>query len=428
MSGRGGSRHWNEETQRWEEAGSPDPAPVTPPPPPRPSSLPTEAGLPRLSGTDPLAYGPVYGPPAYAGEWPPVPAPTEAPTVPPPDGWPGAAGTDVSAPWPPAAGPVDAGDWPPAPEAPTVSAPVGWPGAATVDGDGHFTDGHFDESHFAEGPITGGPAVSWPPPTVIGSGRGIGGGGQRRRFLWSVLIGAAVVAVAGSLVLTFVGRPGGDGKDAPTTGAHNPTRSATSLVSPVPPTSPTSVTPEPTGVTASPSEPVVEPPTDYALYKDQEGFRIALPKGWTRTSSPSLYGIRVVDYRSADRTHRVQVYQVSESSPAKSFELYLSDEIPKAPGFTKLRLQTLDDGTFTGSRLEYLADSLRDEPDPGVWHVYDERFVAQDGKIYAIAAYGPDSDGRDDELELLNTALTWFCPPLGSCEAPVPQDSTVGTP
>ncbi|NEA62334.1 hypothetical protein [Streptomyces sp. SID12488] len=232
----------------------------------------------------------------------------------------------------------------------------------------------------------------------------------------SVLIGAAVVAVAASLVLTFLVGRGDDDKDKRTTTAHESTAS---------PTSPTPVTSEPTDMTGSPAEgtasPSVsafasEPPVGYAVYADQEGFRIALPQGWTRTTVDSSYGIRVVNYRSSDRARRIQVYQVSEPSPAESFELYLSDETAKAPGFAKLGLETLDDGTFTGSRLEYLADSIRGEPDPGTWHVYDERFVASDSNIYAIAAYGPDSDGRDDELELLNTALAWFCPPFGACD------------
>jgi hypothetical protein len=227
--------------------------------------------------------------------------------------------------------------------------------------------------------------------------------------MWSVLIGAAAVAVAVSLVLTFVVRPGDDDKDNRTTTANESTAS------------PTPVTSEPTGSptesTASPSPSVSEPPVGYETYDDEEGFRIALREGWKRTTVDSSYGIAVVNYRSPDRTHRIQVYQVSEPSPAESFDLYLSDETPKAPGFRELRRQSLDDGTFTGSRLEYLADSIRGEPDVGTWHVYDERFVASDSNIYAIAAYGPDSDGRDDELELLTTALDWFCPPLGACDA-----------
>jgi hypothetical protein len=152
------------------------------------------------------------------------------------------------------------------------------------------------------------------------------------------------------------------------------------------------------------------------VYEDEEGFRIAIPEGWERTTKNSEYGMAVVNYRSAELTHRIQVFQVAEPSPEASFKLFLSATFPKPDGFANLGLDPLDEGTFTGSRLEYLADSIDGEPDPGTWHVYDERFVASDGKVYAIAVYGPDSDGRDDELELSTTALDWFCPPLGTCD------------
>ncbi|MGI5457237.1 hypothetical protein ACQEWB_29540 [Streptomyces sp. CA-249302] len=169
--------------------------------------------------------------------------------------------------------------------------------------------------------------------------------------------------------------------------------------------------------TTVPSPSASAPPSGYELHDDTEGFRIAVPEGWSRNSVASQHGIAVVNYRSPDREHRLQIYQVSEASPAASFRLYLSDQVPKPPGFEKLDLQTLDDGRFTGSRLEYIADSLNGEPDIGTWHVYDERFVAADGNIYAIAAYGPDSDGSGAELANLTTALDWFCPPYTTCDA-----------
>ncbi|MGW1624582.1 hypothetical protein ACWCQR_37325, partial [Streptomyces sp. NPDC002172] len=99
------------------------------------------------------------------------------------------------------------------------------------------------------------------------------------------------------------------------------------------------------------------------------------------------------------------------------FELYLSDETPKPDGFQELGLTSLDGGPFTGARLEYVAGTISGEPDIGTWHVYDERFVAQDGRVYAIASYGPDSDGGDDELAYLTTAVDWFCPPDTTCDA-----------
>lgn len=236
-----------------------------------------------------------------------------------------------------------------------------------------------------------------------------------RKAVWSVLGGAAAVGIATALVLTLVA---GDGD------ADRRTDDQAASASPSPTAGPSTVTTQgtelSTGQTPSPSAPATELPAGYGLYDDAQGFTIARPVGWERETVNSQYGMDVVNYRSPDAERRLQVYEVEESSPDESFELYLSDRIQKPDGFERLDLRKLDDGDFTGSRLEYLADSLRGEPDVGTWHVYDERFVAADGKIYAIAAYGaydPDAAGRHDELELLEVALTHFCPPYTTCGA-----------
>ncbi|MCH5673709.1 hypothetical protein [Streptomyces gilvus] len=244
--------------------------------------------------------------------------------------------------------------------------------------------------------------VSWTPPEQ----QDAGGGGLSRRLVWSVVVGAAVVGVVVSLVVTLVvGRSGGGHKEPVAAGS-----SVTASESPTP--SPSPLVEDTTTSSPSPSA----PPAGYELLDDGEGFRIAVPEGWTRTTVPSQFGIDVVNYRSADSTHRLQIYQVQEESPQASFDLYLSDQTPKPAGFKKLALRTLDDGRFTGARLEYLADTIKGEPDVGTWHVYDERFVGQDGNIYAIAAYGPKSDGSEEQLTELTTALDWFCPPNTTCD------------
>jgi hypothetical protein len=275
-------------------------------------------------------------------------------------------------------------------------------------------------------PLSVGPAYPAPPPSAPtvpewSSGASwlpveppsapVPAGGLNRRLVWSVIVGAAVVGVAVSLVLTLVvGKDHGSGKKP--VAASSATPSASPSASPDVSQSPFA---EDTG---TPSPSASAPPAGYELHNDtKEGFRIAIPDGWSRSSVDSAYGMAVVSFRSSDRKHRLQVYQVSEASPEASFELYLSDQTAKPAGFQKLDLQKLDDGRFTGSRLEYLADTIKGEPDVGTWHVYDERFVAADGNIYAIASYGPDSDGRDDELAYLTTALDWFCPPYTTCDA-----------
>ncbi|MFD4597096.1 hypothetical protein ACFWPQ_03570 [Streptomyces sp. NPDC058464] len=229
-----------------------------------------------------------------------------------------------------------------------------------------------------------------------------------RRVVWSVVVGAAVVGVAVSLVLTLVVGKGDGHRPAAAGASVTPTPSVlTGTETTGSPTEPGSPSPTP-----SPS-----PSAGYELRQDTEGFRTAVPEGWTRSTAASSYGFDVVNYRSPDGTHRLQVYQVAEDSPDASFELYLSDGTPKPDGFEELGLTDLVDGPFTGARLEYLAGAISGEPDVGTWHVYDERFVAQDGRVYAIASYGPDSDGRDDELAALTTAVDWFCPPDTACDA-----------
>ncbi|WP_244904772.1 hypothetical protein [Streptomyces prasinopilosus] len=228
--------------------------------------------------------------------------------------------------------------------------------------------------------------------------------------------GATVVGVVVGLVLTqTLGGDGGtegrgDGKAAPTS-ASRPAASGSPGTERAP-RPPASATGEPTSPAPGPDGAV---PAGYDRYADSEGFTIARPAGWTRSSVSSQYGMDVVTYRSPDRGMRLQVFEVAEPSPDASYALFLSDATPKAPGFERLSLETLDDGDFTGSRLEYLADSMKGEPDIGTWHVVDLRFQAADGKLYALAAYGADADGHEDERELVRTALAHFCPPETTC-------------
>lgn len=243
--------------------------------------------------------------------------------------------------------------------------------------------------------------VTSPPPRVAVVGR---------RTVWPVVTGVAAAGAAVALVLTLT-LGGGDEKQ------H---------VQPAPaPTASAEPTPEPTA-TASPDitdAPPPLPPAGYEMVVDREGFRIAVPEGWTRTDKGSQYGMPVVNYRWRDRSLRLQVFEVAEASPEASFELLLSDEKIQPDGFHKLGALVPTEGDRVGSRLEYLylADSSGDGPGTTTWHAYDQRFVAADGNIYAIVAYGLEADGRDDELELLTRAVAWFCPPDTECPAPSPS-------
>jgi hypothetical protein len=221
-----------------------------------------------------------------------------------------------------------------------------------------------------------------------------------------VIGGAAAAGAAVSLVVVLGFEGGHDdhkGEAAPASSAPSAIVSSPEYASP----SEGLATDTPSPLASDP-----EPPPGYTVYDDAEGFRIALPDGWEqqRSTVQSQYGMDIVNYHDASGDRRLQVYQVAESSPDASFDLYLSSSIPKPAGFRELSLVNLDTADFTGSRLEYVADSLKGEPDIGTWHVVDERFEAADGRLYAIAVYGPDADGRTDESEALATAVDWFCP------------------
>ncbi|WP_406101145.1 hypothetical protein [Streptomyces canus] len=403
----GGVRYWNEETQRWEDGDGSGTAtgPVTPPPPARPGAVPTwppvgpgaADGAPTADGTATPTAGPV------APVWPPAAGSAGAEAAPDKTvgaaAGPGSTGPSAEvAPVPP----------PPAPPSP----PVGWPGSgggSTWHGPGAPDGGWSSVEQLGGGsaPSAEWSGTSWstaaqtavnPPPT-----------GTNRRLVWSALAGVAAVGVAVTLMVTLVGRGDEDDK----AGDASPTPTGVVSQQSGPHESPT---PSPTEDTASPLASAPELPAGYELYEDKEGFRIARPAGWSRTTVTSKYGMDVVNYRSADGERRLQVYQVAEESPEASFALYLSAETTKPDGFEKLDLQPVEEDGFTGERLEYRADSLSGEPDVGPWHVYDERFVAQDGLNYAIAAYGLENDGGQDELELLTTALSGFCAPY-ACDA-----------
>ncbi|MFF8473283.1 hypothetical protein [Streptomyces sp. NPDC015414] len=379
----GGARYWNEETQRWEDSeGGRTGAAVTPPPamPAMPDRVPGWPPAGPRTAAEGASGPPDPAPPESAPPMPSAPstppAPEQAPAVPP-------------VPWPD----------------PSAVPHASWPGASADTAGG-------PSGLEAGGGGAGWSSPEWPVPPGPAPART---GGLNRRTVWTVVVGAAVVGVAASLVLTLVVRPGDHDRPAPAAGSP----SASAVTKSPDPSGAPSGSASAAEETATPSASASPLPADWESYDDDEGFRIARPRGWSRSTLPSSYGIRIVNYRSPDRKQRLQIYQVAEASPDESFEMYLSDATAKPPGFRKLSLLDLDEGDFTGSRMEYLADSIKGEPDVGGWHVYDERFMAVDGRIYAVAAYGPDKNGGDDELKLLDTALSGFCPPDTGCDAPM---------
>ncbi|MFE0133103.1 hypothetical protein ACFWY6_16255 [Streptomyces sp. NPDC059037] len=171
--------------------------------------------------------------------------------------------------------------------------------------------------------------------------------------------------------------------------------------------------------TPSPSAPG-GPPDGYETVQDAFGYRLALPdEGWTRSTADAVYGPDIVNYRNFDGSRRLQVYKVQEPSGYESLQVWLDQPKRRLPdGFDRLDLTRADVGGLPSARLDYLADSLKDEPDIGPWYVIDQRFESVDGELYALAVYGADADGRSDEEALMETALAWFCPPEEICPEP----------
>ncbi|CAL9445403.1 hypothetical protein [Streptomyces sp. enrichment culture] len=389
----GGPRYWNEDSQRWEEAdedGAADPGTGA-----RGEPAADEGGAPAVVWPTPTvvsAGDPGTGPaaPGGGGAGPGDP------------GAPVADGTGATAAGTPAGSAAPAAP-DVSPSAPTLTG-LQWPGPVPPPPSGGVT------------PPPWTPADPYPAPAhPAGTPLPAPGAGTGRRRLWLVVGGAAAVGVTLGLVATLAARSG-DGTDdragGPTVSASPSPTDATSApgAQGVPPSAPAD------GTTASAPSPLAdEPPAGYELFTDPEGFTIVRPEGWTREDVDSKYGIDVVNYYSADRTRRIQVFEVSEASPAESHALFLSDAVQKAPGFTELSLTDGGSGGDSVSRLEYLVDSLTGQPDVGPWHVVDERFTAADGKVYAVAAYGPDAEDRETRRQVLRTALGGFCPPDTTC-------------
>ncbi|MFD9220030.1 hypothetical protein ACFWDI_08390 [Streptomyces sp. NPDC060064] len=159
------------------------------------------------------------------------------------------------------------------------------------------------------------------------------------------------------------------------------------------------------------------PPPGYEVVQDSEGFRSAVPSGWERTSHPSQYGMAVVEYRSSDGSRRLQVFAVMETSPYASLQA-AQLESRKLNGYEVITLEESSGAARKAATHEYRADEVAGESQSFTRHVIDHRFEAEDGQRYAVVAYGSDADGSDDEQELLDTALRWFCPPRKQCAAP----------
>ncbi|WP_328744865.1 hypothetical protein OHT57_05335 [Streptomyces sp. NBC_00285] len=161
------------------------------------------------------------------------------------------------------------------------------------------------------------------------------------------------------------------------------------------------------------------PPAGYEVLDDAQGFRIAVPEGWTRRSQSSQFGIDIVEYRGPDDIRRIQVFQVMEATARESV-VESQKATSKLDGYQEIHVQDVTDPSGSeAAEHEYTADELSGETATGAnYHVIDHRFQAEDGERYALIVYGSQTDQADAERELLDTARAWFCPPYTQCAAP----------
>ncbi|WP_432247350.1 hypothetical protein ACRAR1_04660 [Streptomyces sanyensis] len=155
---------------------------------------------------------------------------------------------------------------------------------------------------------------------------------------------------------------------------------------------------------------------------DEAGFRIAVPRNWSRSTEESQFGIPVVSYREAGSERRLQIFAVAEDTPQDSFDLFLSDGDLQPTGFEQIDMASAGESGADDVRLDYRADSGSDEGGlTNGLRVLDQRFTAEDGAVYAIASYGPESDWGQGTRQRLEIARAWFCPPDYTCSNPAPQ-------
>jgi len=151
------------------------------------------------------------------------------------------------------------------------------------------------------------------------------------------------------------------------------------------------------------------PGSSYRTAQDPTGYRVAVPKGWTRTQRQGAKA-PVVTYDSPDGTRRLQIFRVSENSPAESLDLAENDPgygFARQPGY-----QVIDRSSgSTWAELTYRYD----DQDKGMRRVIDHRFEAADGSLYAVRSSGPVALDPALVRGPLTAAVDSFCPEGTNC-------------
>ncbi|MFG2375900.1 hypothetical protein ACGFY9_31065 [Streptomyces sp. NPDC048504] len=162
-------------------------------------------------------------------------------------------------------------------------------------------------------------------------------------------------------------------------------------------------------VDASGSSRATGPGSSYRTAQDPSGYTVDVPKGWTRSQRQGAKA-PVVTYDSPDGTRRLQIFRVSENSPAESLDLAENDPgygFARQPGYQVI-------GRATGASWAELTYRY-DDQGTGARRVIDHRFEAAGGSFYAVRSSGPESLDPALVRGPLTAAVDSFCPAGANC-------------
>lgn len=167
--------------------------------------------------------------------------------------------------------------------------------------------------------------------------------------------------------------------------------------------------PAPSVTASSSPSPSASTAAGYRRVYDPVGYSVDVPRGWTRSEKQGR-SAPVVVYDAPADGRRLQVFRITEDTPAQSLDLAENDPgygFARQPGY-----QVLDRarGT-TWAELVYRYD----DADLGARRVVDHRFQAADGTLYTIRAAGPAALAPAQVREPLTRALASFCPADTEC-------------
>lgn len=150
----------------------------------------------------------------------------------------------------------------------------------------------------------------------------------------------------------------------------------------------------------------------YVRSDDPAGFTVDVPSGWTRTAKTPTDKPTVVTYDSPDGSRTLQLFLVSESSPAESMDLAENENygFARLPGYRALDRSAAADDSY--SEVVYRFDG---EGDRGPRQVIDHRFRTADDKIYGVRLSAPESTPLDELREPVTMVATTLCPTGATC-------------